>query len=124
MAKKILIVEDSQMVLEIIGDVLREAKFEVFMTKSGVESVDIAKEHKPDLILLDLILPDLDGFGCLASYKNDAATKDIPIIMLTAQDSQETVRRCMELGAIGCFIKHRTPPKELIAKIKPILGIS
>jgi DNA-binding response OmpR family regulator len=80
------------------------------------------REWKPDLILLDVMLPDESGFNLLAKLKAEESSKDIPIAMLTARDSREDVAKGSELGAIGYLVKYSTMPKVLLDKVKGWIG--
>lgn len=103
---KILIIEDSEFTRRIIVRIIKGAGHEVFEACSGLEGVQKAGVHQPDCILLDLLMPELDGFGVLEALKRKGLA--IPAIVLSA-DIQETSRnKCFELGAID-FVKK--PPK-------------
>ena len=107
---KVLIVEDDrsiQMVLELV--LSRMAKCEVITAADGKEGLDKLKLHKPDVVLLDLMLPTMDGFEICQSAKADDSTRHIPIIFLTAQPQPSSITRAMSLGAIGYIIKPFDP---------------
>lgn len=81
--KKILVVDDEQEVLNIISDFLKPASYEVISATKGREAVNLAKQLKPDLIILDILMPDMDGGEVAAVLSDDPATVNIPIIFLT-----------------------------------------
>ena len=121
MSKKILVVDDEQDLVETVKFRLEASGFEVSSAYDGQEGLDKAKAEKPDLILLDLMLPKLDGYKVCRMLKFDEDYKHIPIIMLTAR-SQETDKTKGE--AVGAN-KYMTKPwewKELLAAINELLG--
>ncbi len=118
---KILVVEDDrsiQMVLELV--LSRMAKCEVLCASEGPQGLSMAKEHKPDVILLDLMLPGMDGFEICQKTKADPSTRHIPIIFLTAQPQPSAIAKAMALGAAGYIIKPFDPVK-LIEQINEAL---
>ncbi|MFH1339366.1 MAG: response regulator [Candidatus Omnitrophota bacterium] len=122
MNKKILVVDDNRMSLEITRQSLEKAGYDVITEQSGGKGIEIIKKIKIDLIILDLIMPGLDGFGFLTICKSDPATQSIPVIVLTARDSQQEIEEVKAMGALDCFIKYRMPPAKLRERIKLILG--
>jgi DNA-binding response OmpR family regulator len=122
MKKKILIVDDNRLSLEITRQTLEQAGYEVITEETGEKGLEIIKRIKIDLVVLDLILPGLDGFGFLAISKNDPALQHIPVIVLTARDSQQEIEEVKGMGALDCFVKHRMPPAKLREYVKLILG--
>jgi len=120
--KKILIVEDSPTVVAMMANVLRGGGFEVKTVEKGSDGQAQAKSWKPDLILLDVMLPDTNGFDLLAQLKSDDEVKNIPVVMLTARDAKEDVDKGLEGGAMDYLVKHSTMPKLLLEKVKKWLG--
>ncbi len=116
--KKILIIDDSRTVLVMMSAVLKASGFEVQTAEKGSESHTLVKDWKPDLIILDVMLPDANGFDLLAKFKSEESSKDIPIVLLTGRDSPEETAKGLELGAVGYLVKHRTMPKVLVEKVK------
>ncbi len=109
---KVLVVEDDrsiQMVLELVFT--RMAKCEVVVASEGPEGLAKIKEHKPDVVLLDLMLPGMDGFEICEKAKADESTRHIPIVFLTAQPQPSAVARAMSLGAAGYLVKPFDPIK-------------
>ena len=121
MAKKILIVEDDKFLRELIARKLAKENFEVAEAADGEEGIKKAKEEKPDLVLLDLILPGIDGFEVLSKIKEDEATQKIPVIVLSNLGQKEDVERCMQLGAVNYMIKAHFTPVEIIEKVEAVL---
>tara|TARA_Y100000310_G_C20619450_1_gene782457 strand:- start:115 stop:489 length:375 start_codon:yes stop_codon:yes gene_type:complete len=118
---KILVVEDDSFLLEMYATKLRTENFKVLTTTNGQEALKISRQEKPALILLDLNLPEIDGFTVLEELKGAKETKDIPVIVLTNFSNKEDINRCLNLGAKDYLIKAHFIPSEVIAKVKKIL---
>ena len=121
MAKKILIIEDDKFLRELIVKKLVKEGYEISEAVDGEEGVKKVKEEKPDLVLLDLILPGIDGFEVLSRTKEDPALSQIPVIILSNLGQKEDVERGLGLGAIDYLIKAHFTPGEIIEKIRAIL---
>jgi two-component system phosphate regulon response regulator PhoB len=118
---KILVVEDEVFVRDLYEKILKQAGFEAILADDAKAALDKLKE-KPDLILLDILLPGIDGLQVLKKIKSDSSTKEIPVLMLTNMGEEEYVRRAVHLGASGYIIKMRIEPADLISHIKEFLG--
>jgi two-component system alkaline phosphatase synthesis response regulator PhoP len=101
---KILIVEDDRFLRELIARKLRNEGYEVIEAVDGEEGLKRIKEEKPDLVLLDLILPGIDGFEVLESAKKDSEIASIPVIILSNLGQREEIERGLKLGAIDYLI--------------------
>jgi DNA-binding response OmpR family regulator len=121
MAKKILIVEDDKFLRELIAKKVKDENYQVAQAVDGEEALEKAKEENPDLILLDLILPGMDGFEVLRKIKEEASLSSIPVIILSNLGQSEEVERGLKLGAVDYLIKAHFTPGEIIEKIKRIL---
>jgi DNA-binding response OmpR family regulator len=121
MSKKILIVEDDKFLRELISRKLQQQEFSVVEAVDGTEGLQKTKEEKPDLILLDLILPGLDGFEVLTRIKQDPHLSSIPVVILSNLGQKEEVERGLKLGAIDYLVKAHFTPSEIIEKVKGIL---
>ncbi|MFA6307863.1 MAG: response regulator [Patescibacteria group bacterium] len=119
--KKILIVEDDDFLLQMYSTKLELEGFKVFEAINGLQGLKIAQKEKPDLILLDLNLPELSGFEVLSQLKREDDTKGIKVLILTNYSQKEDIDRCLDLGADDYLIKAHFVPSEVIAKIKVIL---
>ncbi len=109
---KVLVVEDDrsiQMVLELVLG--RMAKCEVVLASNGREGIEKIRQEKPDVVLLDIMMPEMDGFEVCRLAKADAASQTIPIIFLTAQPQPAAVAKAMSLGAAGYLVKPFDPMK-------------
>ncbi len=120
--KKILFIEDGVALQKTLGDVLRKENYEVISALNGEIGLRMALSQKPDLVLLDLILPKMDGFEVLKKLREDPETKEIPIIILTNLQRMEDVDKALELGATAYLIKTQYKLKEVIEKVKKVLG--
>ncbi len=95
--------------------------FELIQAFDGEEGLEKAKAIKPDLILLDIIMPKLDGFVVLKTLKQDNELKRIPVILLTNLGQDEDIRKAKELGADDYFIKDNHTPAEVVDKAKAVM---
>lgn len=121
MAKKILIIDDNSLTREINGSVLAQSGYEVITASGGSEGLKKLAEEKIDLIVLDLIMPEMDGFEVLKICKDDLSLQNIPIVVLTGRDLPEEIKRVKALGARECLVKHKVRPSNLLESIKMIL---
>lgn len=121
MRKKILLVEDNTELLELLRLNLKAAGFSIATAIDGIEALKKARSLRPDLIVLDLVLPELDGFAVCETLRKSADTAAIPVIMLTGLNSQFTRLAGLESGGTDFFTKPASP-KELVSKIKRLLA--
>ena len=121
MAKTILIIEDDKFLRELIAKKLVKEGYEISEAVDGEEGIKKVKEEKPDLVLLDLILPGIDGFEVLSRTKEDPVLSQIPVIILSNLGQKEDVQRGLRLGAVDYLIKAHFTPGEIIEKIRAIL---
>ncbi len=117
MRKKILIVEDNSELLELQRLTLKEAGYVTVTASNGVEALKKARSAGPDLILLDLVLPELDGFAVCEALRQDPATAGVPIIVLTGLSSEFTKLAGLEAGANEYVTKPASVP-ELVSRIQ------
>jgi DNA-binding response OmpR family regulator len=101
---KILVVDDESINLQLVTSALK-GEYTLFVAENGHEAIDLIGKHNPDLILLDVMMPELNGFEVCTIIKSDERYADIPVIFLTALDSHEAVLQGLELGAIDYLIK-------------------
>ena len=120
MPEKILIVDDEENITEFIARALRLHGFKTICAHDGDQALSTVEEELPDLIILDLMLPKMDGWEVCRRVKSSPATKKIPIIMLTARTSTEDVVQGLNLGADD-YIKKPFPLDELLARVKVLL---
>ncbi len=119
--KSILVVDDDRSVLRTVQQVLLSKGFSILTASTGEKGLEIARDQKPDLIILDVILPGIKGRDLCARLKEDSETMDIPIIFLSAKDSPDDVRAELEAGALAHLMKP-IDPVLLFTEVKKILG--
>ncbi|MDD5116664.1 MAG: response regulator transcription factor [Candidatus Omnitrophica bacterium] len=120
MREKILIVEDEKDIIKMLDYNLKKEGFKVIDARDGEDALDLATREYPDLILLDLMLPGMDGLEVCKALKKETKTASIPIIMLTAKGQESDKVVGLELGADD-YITKPFSPRELVARIKAVL---
>jgi len=121
MSHKILLVEDDRFLRELMSQKLIKMGYDLIAAVDGEEGVEKAKSEKPEIILLDIMLPGIDGFGVLAQVKADPSTADIPVIILSNLGQREDIDRALKLGATDFLVKAHFTPQEIIDKIEQYL---
>ncbi len=120
--KKILVVEDDKFLRELIVQKLLKEGYTVVEAIDGEQGIQKAASEKPDGILLDIILPGVDGFEVLRKIKVQEDTKDIPVVILSNLGQQDDIERGISLGAKDYLIKAEFTPGEIVEKVKAIFG--
>ena len=120
MGRKILVVDDEPHLVDMVATRLRANRYEAVTAVRGGEGIEKAKREKPDLILLDVLMPDMDGYGVLSRLKEAPETKEIPVIMLTVRRWNEDIERALSAGAVD-YIGKPFEPKDLLDKIQKVL---
>ncbi len=118
---KILLVEDEESLAQMYSTKFTGEGYEVIIAADGYTGLQLAQKKKPNLILLDIILPQMDGFMVLKELKKSAKTKKIPVIMLTNLGQTEDIERGKELGADDYLVKASLTPSELVNKVKKFI---
>ena len=121
MSQKILVVDDEQDLRDALAEALANEGYEVITGANGVECVDLALAHKPDLILLDIMMPEMDGHRALQTLRKDPWGKDVTVIMLTVASDPAHVSEAISQGGDDYLIKSNTPLNEIIKKVKQAL---
>ena len=121
MKKKILIVEDDAVISTMYRAKFEADGFEVFTAADGSEGLEIAKKQKPNLIMLDVILPQLDGFSVLEHLKKDAKLKKIPVIMMTNLGTDDDKVKGAKMGAADYLVKASLTPAQISDRVKHYL---
>jgi len=119
--KSILFIEDESALQKTVGEILTQEGYEVISALDGEIGLRLAKEKKPDLILLDLILPKVHGFDVLKGLKADKETQGIPVIVLTNLEGMSDVDKAIELGATTYLVKAQYTLEEIVEKVKKSL---
>lgn len=117
---KILLVEDEKNIILGVKTCLEVANYDVLVVEDGEKAIETAVNEKPDLILLDLMLPKLDGYAVCRELKSREETKNIPIVVLTAKVEEESRKRAMEVGA-DSYMTKPFRPEELWQEIKKFI---
>lgn len=117
----ILIAEDEDFLVRTLKDNLDAEGYTVYVAKNGEEAVERIKEKKPDLILLDLLMPKKDGFYVLGEVKSNPDWKLIPVIVLSNLGEDESIKKALEAGADDYFVKSQHPIQEVVEKVKDYL---
>lgn len=118
MAKRILIIEDDEFLRSLLNTRLSAEGFSVSMAIDGKDGLKKIKEEKPDMVLLDLLLPIMDGFEVLSAAKSNESTKSIPVLILSNLGQKKDVDRGLKMGAADYIIKSQFTVEEIIDKIK------
>ena len=116
--KKILAIEDDTFLLSLLSGKLAESGYKVVTATTGAEGLAKAKLEHPDIVLLDVMLPDIGGFEVLEKLKTDAGTQTIPVILLSNLGGRDEIDRGKELGATSYLIKANIVPEELAQMIE------
>jgi DNA-binding response OmpR family regulator len=118
---KILLVEDDTFLLDMYSTKFELEGFAVLTAEDGKKGLELAKKENPDIILLDILMPKMDGFAVLDELKKNPGTEKIPVILLTNLGQKDDVKKGFEKGAVGYLIKAHFMPSEVVDKIKKIL---
>lgn len=118
---KILIIEDDRYISKMYQLKLSLEGYDVQVAENGREGVDKVKEFMPSIVLLDILMPELDGFEVLKIVKGDDATKDIPVLIMSNLGQEDHVEKGMKLGAIGYIVKSQYTPSKVVEKIKSVI---
>ena len=121
MAKKILLVDDEPNIVLLLETRLKANGFDVVSAADGLAALEAVKKEKPDLIILDLMLPKMDGYKVCGLLKKDTRFSKIPILIFTARAQAEDVKLGQELGADAYLVKP-FDPKTLLEKIQELIG--
>jgi len=115
---KVFIVEDEEILAEVLKEKLEDAKLSVSVAADGEAAIPGIKSFRPDVVVLDLILPKKDGFEVLQELKTDPKLKSIPVLVLSNLGQDEEIKRALTLGADDYLVKTQHPLKEVVEKIK------
>lgn len=119
---RVLYIEDEKFFADTVEKVLKTAGYSVKQAADGEVGLQLAREWKPNLILLDLLLPKIEGFEVLKQLKSDLATQSIPIIILSNLNSEDDVKKATDLGAQHFFVKAVTMPTNIVNMVKGVVG--
>jgi len=117
----IILIEDEEMLSDMYETKFAKEGYVIKKALEGETGLVLVKEEKPDLILLDIIMPKLDGFSVLKKIKEDLKTKDVPVVLLTNLGQDEDIKKGMKLGAVGYLVKANLTPSQVLDKVKEYL---
>jgi CheY-like chemotaxis protein len=123
MKRKVLLVDDSTTVLMMEKMILAKGPYEILTARDGVEAVSKARAEQPDVILLDVMMPNLDGLSACAAIRSDTATAHIPIIMVTTRGEEQNIETAFRNGCTD-YVTKPINGLELLTKLQNILGVS
>ncbi|MCK4592376.1 response regulator [Candidatus Parcubacteria bacterium] len=118
---KVLIIEDDSYISDMYRIKFESENFEIAVANNGIEGIKFLEKVVPDIILLDVVMPKVDGFSVLKTIKKNPKLNKIPVVLLTNLSQKENVERGFELGASSYIIKAHFTPSEVVEKIKEVL---
>jgi DNA-binding response OmpR family regulator len=121
-AAKILIIEDDRYISKMYQLKLSLDGFDVQVADNGRVGVDKVKEFLPDIVLTDILMPEMDGFEVIKTIKDDPELKTIPILIMSNLGQEDHIQKGLELGALGYIVKSQYTPSRVVDKIKEILA--
>jgi len=119
--KQILLIEDDPFLVEIYTAKLKKAGFQVVAAGDGEEGIRKMKEKTPDLLLLDIVLPSLNGWEILRNIKKDSKLSNVKVVILSNLGEREEIEKGLKLGAVRYLVKAHYTPGEVVEEIKKIL---
>ena len=119
---KVALIEDEKMLAEMYSSKLSKEGMTVVTAADGAAGLDVVKKEHPDIVLLDVIIPKIDGFAVLRELKSSPDTRTIPVMLLTNLGQEEDVKKGRELGADDYFVKSDHTPAEVVEKVKTLLA--
>jgi len=118
---KILLIEDDPLLIDIYTTKLKQVGFEVTVVENGGQAVVAVEENHPDIVLLDIVLPQVDGWDILRKIKQEESTKHIPVFVLSNLGQKEEIEKGIRLGATKYLIKAHYTPSEVVKEIQKIV---
>jgi CheY-like chemotaxis protein len=120
--KKILLIEDDEIVVDLLQRKLTQVGYVVSIARNGEEGLKTMREVRPDLVLLDIVMPKMDGFGVMEEMQKDEELKKIPIIIVSNSGQPVELGRAQKLGAKDWLIKAEFDPQEVLDKVVKQIG--
>lgn len=120
--KKVLIVDDDEFLLDMYVIKFKEAGYQVEIAQNGQEAVDIARKFQPDAILLDVVMPKVDGFNALRTMRNEKVAPGAYIFMLSNLGQKEDTERGLALGAVDYIVKAHFTPSEVVRRVEAVMN--
>ncbi len=119
---RLLVVEDEPFLRDLLLMKFNSEEIKVTYTDQGEEALRLAQEEQPAAILLDLVLPGMDGFEILQKLQEEETTKDIPVIVLSNLGQESDIQRCMGAGAVKVLVKAHSSPSAIVATVHEVVG--
>ena len=119
--RKILIIEDDELMINLYRRTFEKQDYEVRVASGGQEGLDIANEFQPDAILLDMMMPKMDGFEVLKKLRSDSNTSNTKVIVLSNLAGKEDAKKALDLGANRYLIKSEHEPSEVVKTVEEII---
>jgi two-component system alkaline phosphatase synthesis response regulator PhoP len=123
MAKKILIIEDEKIICDLLERKLTREGYSVVIATNGIDGLVKMREDRPDIVLLDIIMPKMGGFEVMEEMNKDETLKDIPVIVVSNSGQPVEIDRIKKMGAKDWLIKTEFDPQEVLEKVKKQIGI-
>ncbi len=120
--KKVLIIEDEELMYSVLEKRLSREGYDVVVAHDGEEGLEMAQQEKPDLVLLDIVMPKKNGFEVLETMQKDEELRNIPVIIISNSGQPVEIDRAQELGARDWLIKTEFDPKEVLEKVRNQIG--
>jgi DNA-binding response OmpR family regulator len=120
---RIALIEDDEILSKSLKEELEDSDFEVLQAFDGEQGFELIKKEKPDLVLLDIIMPKLDGISLLKQLKDDNDVKDIPVVMLTVFGSYKKIADTIDMGAEAYFIKDQQNMTTVVESVREMLKL-
>lgn len=121
-AKKVLLIEDERVLLELLADKFKESGFTVSCAQSAEAGIKLALQNHPDLILLDLILPKMDGLTMLKKLRKNDWGKGVPVIILSNLNDQKKVSEAMRIGVYDFLVKSNVKLSDVVEEVREVLN--
>lgn len=119
--EKILLIEDDALIVRMYQVKFNSSGYEVLIAFNGKDGLQLAKDKKPNIILLDILMPKMDGFKTLELLKKNSETNPIPVIILTNVGKEESIQKGLSMGATDYLVKARLTPIQVVRKIEEVL---
>ena len=120
--KKVLLIEDESVLLELLSDKFKDSGFKVLCAQSAEAGIKLAMKFHPDLILLDIILPKMDGLTMLKKLRGDSWGKNVPVIVLSNLSDQKRVSEAMRIGVYDFLIKSNVKLSDVVEEVREVLS--
>jgi len=121
MPPKVLLVDDDPLIHRLYRPHIERAGYQVFSAQSGVEAIEVAKRECPQLIVMDIMMPQMDGLSAIREIKSEAATKDIPVIVVTANPQYHLSQQESQWAGATCFLTKPFGPASLVSAIQRLI---